>query len=46
MTYNVEMVEVTGGEFWQPYDAGEGRVSRPPIGHGQSCRPDGGSPQG
>jgi hypothetical protein len=30
-SYNVEMVEVTGGEFWQPYDAGEGRVSRPPI---------------
>ena len=30
-SYNVEMVEVTGGEFWQPYDAGEGRVARPPI---------------
>jgi hypothetical protein len=25
------MVEVTGGEFWQPYDAGVGRVVRPPL---------------
>jgi hypothetical protein len=30
-SYNIEMVEVTGGEFWQPYDAGEGKVVRPPI---------------
>lgn len=30
-SYNVEMVEVTGGEFWTPYDAGEGKVVRPPL---------------
>lgn len=30
-SYNVEMVEVTGGEFWQPYDAGSGKVVRPPL---------------
>lgn len=30
-SYNIEMVEVTGGQFWQPYDAGEGKVVRPPI---------------
>ncbi len=30
-SYNVEMVEVTGGQFWQPYDAGSGKVVRPPI---------------
>lgn len=30
-SYNVEMVEVTGGEFWKPYDAGPGKVVRPPI---------------
>ncbi len=30
-SYNVEMVEVTGGEFWQPYDAGSGKVARPPL---------------
>lgn len=30
-SYNVEMVEVTGGEFWQPYDVGSGKVARPPI---------------
>ena len=30
-SYNVEMVEVTGGEFWKPYDAGQGKVIRPPI---------------
>jgi hypothetical protein len=30
-SYNIEMVEVTGGEFWKPYDAGRGRVIRPPI---------------
>ncbi|HWJ64465.1 MAG TPA: hypothetical protein VNS19_21010 [Acidimicrobiales bacterium] len=30
-SYNIEMVEVTGGEFWQPYDAGEGKVGRPPL---------------
>ena len=30
-SYNIEMVEVTGGEFWKPYDAGEGKVVRPPI---------------
>lgn len=30
-SYNVEMVEVTGGEFWKPYDAGKGKVIRPPI---------------
>jgi len=30
-SYNVEMVEVTGGEFWRPYDAGTGRVVRPPL---------------
>lgn len=31
LSYNVEMVEVTGGEFWKPYDAGEGKVTRPPL---------------
>lgn len=31
VSYNVEMVEVTGGEFWKPYDAGSGKVIRPPI---------------
>ena len=30
-SYNIEMVEVTGGQFWQPYDAGSGKVVRPPI---------------
>lgn len=30
-SYNIEMVEVTGGQFWQPYDAGPGKVIRPPI---------------
>jgi hypothetical protein len=30
-SYNIEMVEVTGGEFWQPYDAGDGKVARRPI---------------
>ncbi|MFN8036773.1 MAG: hypothetical protein U0V73_12635 [Acidimicrobiia bacterium] len=30
-SYNIEMVEVTGGTFWQPYDAGNGKVVRPPI---------------
>lgn len=30
-SYNVEMVEVTGGEFWKPYDAGPGKVVRDPI---------------
>ena len=30
-SYNIEMVEVTGGEFWKPYDAGAGKVVRPPI---------------
>lgn len=30
-SYNIEMVEVTGGEFWKPYDAGTGKVVRPPI---------------
>ncbi|MHB1139909.1 MAG: hypothetical protein ACYC2O_13220, partial [Microthrixaceae bacterium] len=30
-SYNVEMVEVTGGQFWQPYDAGTGKVIRPPL---------------
>lgn len=30
-SYNIEMVEVTGGEFWRPYDAGDGKVARPPI---------------
>lgn len=30
-SYNVEMVEVTGGQFWQPYDAGTGKVTRPPL---------------
>lgn len=30
-SYNVEMVEVTGGEFWKPYDAGSGKVVRDPI---------------
>lgn len=31
VSYNIEMVEVTGGEFWKPYDAGPGKVYRPPI---------------
>lgn len=30
-SYNVEMVEVTGGSFWKPYDSGPGKVIRPPI---------------
>lgn len=30
-SYNVEMVEVTGGEFWKPYDSGPGKVVRAPI---------------
>jgi hypothetical protein len=30
-SYNIEMVEVTGGEFWKPYDSGPGKVVRPPI---------------
>jgi len=30
-SYNIEMVEVTGGQFWKPYDAGPGKVVRPPI---------------
>ncbi|MBS1836100.1 MAG: hypothetical protein JST64_00225 [Actinobacteria bacterium] len=30
-SYNIEMVEVTGGEFWKPYDSGPGKVTRPPI---------------
>ena len=31
LSYNVEMVEVTGGRFWQPYDAGVGKVTLPPL---------------
>lgn len=30
-SYNIEMVEVTGGEFWKPYDTGDGKVVRPPL---------------
>ncbi|HTO01737.1 MAG TPA: hypothetical protein VL068_13790, partial [Microthrixaceae bacterium] len=30
-SYNVEMVEVTGGEFWAPYDSDGSKVARPPI---------------
>ena len=30
-SYNIEMVEVTGGNFWSPYDAGGAKVTRPPI---------------
>lgn len=30
-SYNIEMVEVTGGEFWKPFDSGPGKVVRPPI---------------
>lgn len=30
-SYNVEMVEVTGGSFWAPYDAGDEKVVREPI---------------
>jgi hypothetical protein len=30
-SYNVEMVEVTGGQFWAPYDAGDARIVREPI---------------
>lgn len=30
-SYNIEMVEVTGGEFWKPYDSGPGKVVRPPL---------------
>lgn len=30
-SYNIEMVEVTGGEFWKPYDSGSGKVVRAPI---------------
>ena len=30
-SYNVEMVEVTGGEFWPPYSAGGTKITRPPI---------------
>lgn len=30
-SYNIEMVTVTGGEFWKPYDTGPGKQARPPI---------------
>lgn len=30
-SYNVEMVTVTGGEFWAPYDAAEAKADRPPL---------------
>lgn len=30
-SYNIEMVEVTGGYFWPPYDAGGAKVYRKPI---------------
>lgn len=30
-SYNVEMVEVTGGYFWPPYEAGGAKVYREPI---------------
>lgn len=30
-SYNIEMVEVTGGDFWKPYDAGPGKLARPPV---------------
>lgn len=30
-SYNIEMVEVTGGNFWPPYEAGGAKVYRPPI---------------
>lgn len=30
-SYNIEMVELTGGQFWAPYDAAGKRVTRPPI---------------
>lgn len=31
-SYNVEMVEVTGGEFWRPYDVQEGAPADPARG--------------
>ncbi len=30
-SYNIEMVEVTGGYFWPPYEAGSAKVYRAPI---------------
>lgn len=30
-SYNIEMVEVTGGYFWPPYEAGGAKVYRAPI---------------
>ena len=31
LSYNIEMVEVTGGRFWAPWDAGERYRMRPPL---------------
>lgn len=30
-SYNVEMIEVTGGSFWAPYDTGSNQEVRPPV---------------
>lgn len=30
-SYNIEMVTVTGGEFWAPYGEHESKANRPPI---------------
>jgi hypothetical protein len=30
-SYNIEMVEVTGGTFWAPYDEPDNQALRPPI---------------
>lgn len=30
-SYNIEMVEVTGGQFWGPYDGAGAMMDRPPI---------------
>lgn len=40
-SYNVEMVEVTGGRFWAPYGAPS---SRPPSGQGGAAAPAGMDP--
>ena len=30
-SYNIEMVEVTGGRFWAPWESGERYRMRPPL---------------
>jgi hypothetical protein len=35
-SYNVEMLEVTGGKFWKPYSSLEKQVPAPPVSSGSS----------